>query len=251
MCPVHPQNAAALESLRQKYYFPALERAYQTCRDAHGLPAAADHITDAMRASQPAIEQLIQQRVADGAIQDASQARKVVAGNAFQTLALRVLIAMQESGMIPAEVIFALKPKRHPLITAFATIRIGDETLKPDLDLLAYTEASDVAAIYSLKTSLRERAGQTQRWKLLLDIATAPDCDSIKAKYKLNYNGKRRFVMGLITTNFYDEIMAPQQRGLLRFFDYVYLTKPGAHALPVSNFSQVAADLSNLYAPAK
>lgn len=116
--------------------------------------------------------------------------------------------------------------------------------------MLAFTETSDVAAIYSLKTSLRERAGQTQRWKLLLDIATAPDCDSVKQKYALNYDGKRRFVMGLITTNFYDEIMAPQQRGMLRFFDYVYLTKPDAHAHPVSNFSTVARDLTDLYAPA-
>ena len=33
--------------------------------------------------------------------------------------------------------------------------------------------------------------------------------------------------MGLITTNFYDEITSPQQRGLFRFFDHVYLTKPG------------------------
>jgi len=248
---IHPQNAAALDAARRKYYFPVLERAYQTCRDAHGLPAAADHITVAMRDSQQAIERLIQQRVTDGAITDASQARKSLAGNGFQTLVLRFLIAMQEDGLIPAEVIFTLKPKRHPLIENFAAIHIGDETLKPDLDLLAYTEASDVAAIYSLKTSLRERAGQTQRWKLLLDIATAADCDSIKQKYGLNYASKRKFEMGLITTNFYDEIMAPQQRGLLRFFDYVYLTKPDAHAPPVSNFSNIAADLSELYAPAK
>lgn len=251
MTTVHPKNAVALDALRRKYYFPVLERAFQTFRDAHGLPAAADRITAAMRDSQPAIEQLIRQRMASGAINDASQARKAVAGNGFQTLVLRFLIAMQADGLVPADVIFTLKPKKHPLIEEFATIRAGGETLKPDLDLLAYTETSDVAAIYSLKTSLRERAGQTQRWKLLLDIATAPDCDSIKQKYALNYDGSRRFKMGLITTNFYDEIMAPQQRGLLRFFDYVYLTRAGAHAHPVSNFSKVARDLSDLYASAK
>lgn len=33
--------------------------------------------------------------------------------------------------------------------------------------------------------------------------------------------------VGLITTNFYEEITNPQQVGMLRFFDFVYIAKAG------------------------
>jgi type II restriction enzyme len=53
--------------------------------------------------------------------------------------------------------------------------------------------------------------------------------------------------VGFITSNFYDEIMQPQQQGMLKFFDYVYLTKPGAWELPVRTFSAIVEDLQALY----
>lgn len=33
------------------------------------------------------------------------------------------------------------------------------------------------------------------------------------------------FKVGFITTNFYNEIINPQQKGMLKFFDFVYITK--------------------------
>lgn len=40
--------------------------------------------------------------------------------------------------------------------------------------------------ILSIKTSLRERAGQTYKWKLLMEIATTEN--PIKEKYNISYD---------------------------------------------------------------
>lgn len=76
----------------------------------------------------------------------------------------------------------------------------------------------------SLKTSLRERAAQTYKWKLLMEIATSKDC-SIKEKYNISYNVKNLPIICFVTINFYDEINNPQQRGMLKFFDKTFLAK--------------------------
>ena len=240
-------NAEAIEHLRQRNYFPVLEEQFRQHQEQYGLPAACDYLTAMMRGAEGPIEKLINGRVAAGDISDPSQARKVLAGNGFQALVLLALTELQTANLVPPTVRFTLKPKQSETIKKFAAIYSGNETLSPDLDLMASADSVDTVCIYSIKTSLRERAGQTQRWKLLFDIATAPDSDSIRKKYDIRYDGGRDFRMNLITSNFYNEITSPQQRGLLRFFDRVYLTKPGAYNAPVMNFSQVAKDLKKLY----
>ena len=240
-------NAEAIKLLRQRYYFSVLEKKFVQYRKKYGLPAACDHLTAMMQGAEGAIEKLIKGRVAAGDIRDPSQARKSLAGNGFQALVLLALTELQTAKLVPPTVRFTLKPKQSETIKKFAAIYSGDETLSPDLDLMASADGIDTVCIYSIKTSLRERAGQTHRWKLLFDIATAPDSDSIREKYDIRYDGGRDFRMNLITSNFYNEITSPQQRGLLRFFDRVYLTKPGAYNAPVMNFSQVAEDLKKLY----
>ncbi|MER3524905.1 MAG: hypothetical protein C4326_12865 [Ignavibacteria bacterium] len=98
-----------------------------------------------------------------------------------------------------------------------------------------------------MKTSLRKRVGQTYKWKLLMDIATTDDCQSIKAKYELSYQAQVNFKVGPITTNFYQEITNPQQVGMLRFFDFVYITKAGDWGERVRNFSEIVQDLNQIY----
>ena len=244
---LHPRNQKELSALRRRYYFSELEEQFHSRLRRFGLPAAADHLTAAMRDAQAPVERRIDERIAAGEIGDRDQARKSLAGNGFQALVFLALCKMQEQKLIPARVAFSLKPKSHPIIKKFAVIKVGGEELKPDMDLMAYAEDAEKAAIYSLKTSLRERAGQTHRWKLLMDIAAAPDAESLRKKYGLHSAGGGKFLMNLITTNFYDEITAPQQRGLLQFFDRVYLTKPGEFAAPVLNFSRIAEDLTEIY----
>ena len=144
--------------------------------------------------------------------------------------------------------VFTLKTQKHSRLGG-SVIKVGPDILKPDVDLLLYSDRDNDApvCIYSLKTSFRERAGQTHRWKVLLDIVTAENCRSIKEKYHLEYDGDAHFLMGLITPNFYDEITSPQQKGLLHFFDYVYLTKPDNFQQPIKQFSNIARDLVKIY----
>ena len=78
--------------------------------------------------------------------------------------------------------------------------------------------------IISLKTSLRERAGQTYKWKLLLEIATSDN--PVKDKYKINYDVENMPLVGFATVNFYDEINNSQHKGMFQFFDKVFIAKP-------------------------
>lgn len=81
-----------------------------------------------------------------------------------------------------------------------------------------------ILASKSLKTSLRERAGQTYRWKLLLEIATTEN--QIKDKYNIAYDSAAMPIVCFATVNFYNEINNPQHRGMLKFFDNAFIGKP-------------------------
>ena len=96
------------------------------------------------------------------------------------------------------------------------------------MDILFYSIAPksrkiDNCAIVSLKTSLRERAGQTYKWKLLLEIATTKN--SIKDKYQIRFDAKKMPLVCFATINFYDEINQPQHRGMFQFFDASFIGK--------------------------
>ena len=69
----------------------------------------------------------------------------------------------------------------------------------------------------------------------------------IKRKYGLRYDGAGDLKMGLITTNFYDEISNPKHRAAFEFLDGVYIAKPDSFHSPVRNFSRIAADLRQTY----
>lgn len=90
--------------------------------------------------------------------------------------------------------------------------------------------------IISLKTSLRERAGQTYKWKLLLEIATSDNY--IKEKYNIKYENKIMPLVGFATVNFYNEINNPQHRGMFKFFDIAFIGKP-LNADFIKNLSQL------------
>ncbi|WP_319804036.1 BsaWI family type II restriction enzyme [Candidatus Nitrosacidococcus sp. I8] len=107
-------------------------------------------------------------------------------------------------------------------------IHVDRETQKPDMDLVLYREDShhylkDIMII-SLKTSLRERAGQTYKWKLLLEIATSEN--AIKEKYNISYPLNQTPLVCFATVNFYNEINSPQHRGMFKFFDKSFIGKP-------------------------
>ncbi len=72
--------------------------------------------------------------------------------------------------------------------------------------------------ILSLKTSLRERATQTYKWKLLMEIAYSDS--KLKEKYDIVYDPPILPLVCFATINFYNEIDRPQQRGMFKFFAY-------------------------------
>jgi type II restriction enzyme len=247
MLEINETTALAIES---RYYFKPMREAFEQKVREVGKIRVLDSLTEVMRIAQPGVEKIIQWREADGYIKSIDQARKSVAGNGFQGLIAYSLIALQKTNILNSGLVITLKPRSHPLITRYATIRVGDEIQKPDIDILVYIYTKPEKypiLIYSAKASLRERAGQTYRWKLLMDIATSENCRSIREKYDLTYEAKGDFRVGLITANFYDEIMKPQQQGMLKFFDFAYITKSGYWEKPVSNFSQIIEDLNTLY----
>jgi hypothetical protein len=77
--------------------------------------------------------------------------------------------------------------------------------------------------LLSLKTSLRERAAQTYKWKLLMEVALySPE---LRNKYDISCNSQIIPIICFATTNFYNEINNPQQRGMLKFFDTAFIAK--------------------------
>lgn len=211
----------------------------------YGSIKAFDYLHEIMRESQTFVEELLNKRKKENQEYDKDQARKTIAGNNFQFLVLYLLIYNIENGNLPEDLI-VLKKKRHKILDEYASIKVGDEIQKPDLDLIAFTEDNTKpVVIYSCKTSLRERAGQTYRWKLLVDITK--HCPKLVEKYQLEYPEKRKILTGFITTNFYNEIMQPQQKGMLTFFDYSYIAKDIEVEPPIKKLSYIIKDLKEIF----
>jgi len=211
----------------------------------YGEIQSFDFLFNVMKESQPFVEELLELRKKINPNYDKDQARKTIAGNNFQFLVLYLLILNIEKGNLPNDLI-VLKTKKHKIVDEYATIKVADETQKPDLDLIAFSENENKPiVIYSCKTSLRERAGQTYKWKLLVDITKY--CPALVEKYKLEYPEKKKILTGFITTNFYNEIMQPQQKGMLEFFDYSYIAKNIEVKPPIKRLSSIIDDLNIIF----
>lgn len=246
----HLKKCKALQnSLFKKVYFPAAFPIYQQALDQlaaeqraagksaeEAEKAAArlilSQLHDVMRDAQPAVDQLIEKRIAAKKIQDVAQARKNAAGNVFQQLFAYTVAQNVILGNITKPV--AVTTSASSLLKQYASIHVGDDVLTPDSDVLIYAPDADDSPImnFSCKTSCRERAGQTYKWKLLCDLATCqcqraegmPNC--LAARYHLTYKPTHPIITCFVTADFYDEICNPQISAMFRFFDHSYLAKP-------------------------
>ncbi|NPA13001.1 MAG: hypothetical protein GXO45_03325 [Aquificae bacterium] len=213
--------------------------------EKYGEIKAFDFLFDVMEKSKPFVEELLNERKKQNPKYNKDQARRKIAGENFQFLVLYLLILNIEKGNLPTDLI-VLKTKKHKIVDKYATIKIANETQKPDMDLVALSEDENKPiVIYSCKTSLRERAGQTYRWKLLVDIAK--HCPTLIEKYKLEYPDEKEVLTGFITANFYEEITKPQQRGMLQFFDYSYIAKDIEIQPPIKKLSSIIEDLNTIF----
>lgn len=230
------------------------ERFKEIAKKTNKKRAGIDILTELTKITQQSkdgVKKIQNERVEKGEIENVSQSDKAIVGNNYQALIGYALEVNRLLGNIPGDLKIALKPRRHPIVEEYATIEVfEEETQKPDVDLLIYKEDSSPIIIISCKTSLRERAGQTYKWKLLMDI-TQCECEHETTcplnNYDFNYETKRPVFVGFITADFYDEIHSAQHRGMFTFFDYVYVTKGIEEFNNVQSFKSIISDLNKTY----
>ena len=257
-----------IKTLENKTYFPAVLSVYneklcsisQTLVDSGMNETEArkkSYITilsslhDIMREAESRVETIINNRIAEGKIQNADQARKSVAGNAFQQLIAYSIAKNIVEKNIDKNIVVTMSTK---LLKEYAIIKVGEDEQKPDSDVLVYS-LDDTSPIinYSCKTSCRERAGQTYKWKLLSDLATC-NCDHIEdnencpvKKYRLDYQPRRKIYCCFITADFYNELNNPQIAAMFNFFDYSYIAKETSPSTRIKTLSNIINDINNIF----
>lgn len=218
-----------LQKIEEKYYMKPMLDSIQADINSKKitLQKIFDYLYNYLTDSKDKVEKLIQKRIQKGEIKDASQARKGITGNAFSNLIVWVFLKNKEQGNIKENIFITSEISTVPHHEELFFINIDDEGQKPDVDLVIYSLDSNnnlnKCIILSLKTSLRERAGQTYKWKLLMEIANSQS--DIKAKYNIHYNPPIMPLVCFATVNFYDEINNPQHRGMFKFFDCAFIGK--------------------------
>jgi len=189
--------------------------------------AVFDEVFRILNEAKSYVDEYLADRKAKGELKDEKQALKSIAGNSFSSTLLFIFLKNKEIGNIRKDVFIESKMSKVPSFKEVSVINVDGETQKPDCDLVIYSLNEDATLkkcmILSLKTSLRERAGQTYKWKLLMEIATSNN--PIKEKYNINYNPEKMPLVGFATVNFYNEINNPQHRGMFKFFDISFIAK--------------------------
>lgn len=227
------QEKALLNDIETSFYMkPTLKRIHAFVdKEAHKQKAwekVFDHIYAILIDAKDEVEKILKMRKKKGEIADVKQSIKSIAGNTFSNSIAYIFLQNKMIGNIKPNIFITSKKSQIKNFESIATIDVDGETQKPDVDLVIYTakENGDVDAciIMSLKTSLRERAGQTYKWKLLMEIATSPN--AIKEKYNISYNPTTMPLICFATVNFYNEINNPQHRGMFKFFDKSFIAKP-------------------------
>lgn len=214
---------------------------------------------DIIRASKTDVETLLDQKVQQGKIENKSQAIKSIAGNAFSNALIYIFLVNKCHKNVPKWIFITSQPSTIPNFKQSISINVQNEVQKPDMDIVIYANNNNIKQkhtpemyiILSLKTSLRERAAQTYKWKLLMEVALhSPElCE----KYNISYQSSVIPIICFATTNFYNEINNPQQRGMLKFFDRSFIAKEidfteDSFIYPLSNLIPFAIEkLSNPY----
>ena len=218
-----------LQEIENKYYMQPILKTIKTDLENQkiSLQKCFDNLYSYLINSKQDIDKLLEERVKKGEIKDANQARKSIAGSAFSNLITWVFLQNKEQGNITQNIFITSKISQIQDWQELFFIKVGEETQKPDVDLVIYSLDSNKklqkCLILSLKTSLRERAGQTYKWKLLMEIANTQS--SIKEKYDIVYNPPVMPLVCFATVNFYNEINNPQHRGMFKFFDCAFIGK--------------------------
>jgi type II restriction enzyme len=192
-----------------------------------GYLAVFDEIFTILNAAKSSVDIYLAERKLSNEIKDEKQALKSIAGNSFTRAIIFVFLQNKILGNIRPDIFITSQKSKVPSFNEISTINVDGETQKPDCDLVIYSLNSEnklkKCMILSLKTSLRERAGQTYKWKLLMEIATSEN--NVKDKFNITYEPDVMPLVCFATVNFYDEIIQPQKRGMFKFFDKAFIAK--------------------------
>ncbi len=219
-----------ISKIRDAYYMgPSLARIDQILNEAKsphiGIETALDSLHEILKSALSEVNEIIQARIEACEIKSAEQARRSVVGSSFAYLIQYLLLVAKSHGVLESSVNISTTIPKELFAKGFV-IEVANETQKPDCDLLIWKTEPTRAIILSLKTSLRERASQTYKWKLLLEIAGDKNSNVAK-KYDISYPSEVIPKICFATVNFYNEINQPQQRGMLKFFDSAFIAKHG------------------------
>lgn len=158
-----------LQNIEEKYYMqPSIALIQKDLENKKiNFKNAFDFLYDYLRNSQKDVENLIQKRKTNGEIRDENQTRKSIVGNAFSSLIVWLFLKNKENGNIDTDIFITTRISSIPNWKELFLIQVGEEFQKPDVDLVIYNLSNEHkiknCLILSLKTSLRERAGQTYK----------------------------------------------------------------------------------------
>ena len=218
-----------IQNIESKYYMKPIIDAINLDISKNNLKwhEVFDRLYNYLENNKDTVKELTQKRVKEGKIKNSEQAIKSIAGGAFSNLIIWVFLKNKENNYIKDNIFITSNIIRIKEWQKLFLIKVGEETQKPDVDLVIYSLNSNndlnKCLILSLKTSLRERAGQTYKWKLLMEIAKEES--KLKDKYNISYNPPVLPLVCFATVNFYNEINNPQNRGMFKFFDCAFIGK--------------------------
>jgi len=216
----NPYMKRTLELIEER-----VSKSKKTPKDAY--KSVFDELYEILNEAKSFVDGYLAERKKKGEIADEKQAIKSIAGNSFSHALVYIFLKNKDLGNVRSDIFITSQKSKVPSFDEFSVINVDGETQKPDCDLIVYSLNEDQTLkkcmILSLKTSLRERAGQTYKWKLLLEIATSDN--AIREKYNISYNPKVVPIICFATVNFYNEINQPQHRGMFKFFDQSFIAK--------------------------
>ena len=233
MYPFTKDEARTMQAIRDNPYMKrTLELIEERVNKSKQKPKVAyksvfDDLYEILNEAKSFVDDYLAERKRRGEIKDEKQAIKSIAGNSFSSAVVYIFLKNKEVSNVREDIFITSQLAKVPSFKDVSVINVDGETQKPDCDLVVYSLNADKTLkrcmILSLKTSLRERAGQTYKWKLLMEIATSDN--SIREKYNIDYNPEKMPLVGFATVNFYDEINNPQHRGMFKFFDQSFIAK--------------------------
>ncbi|MCA6601435.1 MAG: hypothetical protein IM537_14815, partial [Pseudanabaena sp. M57BS1SP1A06MG] len=137
-------EAKFLKGLSKIYYMPIIQQKVDAWVASASSPdigwiEVLDHLNEILRDAQNDVEKLLDKRIANSEIEDKSQARKSIVGNAFSNIIIYIFIQNKLIGNISEGIYITAKKSQISGFEKISTINVGDETQKPDMDLVIYS----------------------------------------------------------------------------------------------------------------